>query len=208
MKYPVTRFKSLDVALKELEPFIRDGEHLQTGKPFEQLHGMRSREALANWLICVAANSDDGTDRLSFTSDPTGGDGVIYDSRTETTWKTEHVMVPRLRSPEAAEAAEQIETRVIEAVALKQGKGAPYASGKQLVVFLNSGCDSWFPNKVARQLPQPMHFDDVWVVGLQYVDGDEYVYGVTLLDITAGNAPAWRIRIGRNFDGWTVDRIQ
>jgi len=208
VKYPVTRFKSLDVALKELEPFIRDGEHLQTGKPFEKLHGMRSREALANWLICVAANSDDGTDRLSFTSDPTGGDGVIYDSQAETTWKTEHVMVPRLRSPDAGEAAEEIERRVIGAVALKQGKGEPYASGKQLVVFLNSGRGPWFPNKVARQLPQPLHFNDVWVVGLQYVDGDEYVYGVTLLDITDGDAPAWRIRIGRNFDSWTVDRIQ
>src|SRR6476660_6894011 len=36
MKYRVTRFKSLAIALKEIEPFIRNGEHLQTGKPFEK----------------------------------------------------------------------------------------------------------------------------------------------------------------------------
>ena len=48
MKYPVTRFKSLEIALKELEPFVRDGMHLQTGKPFKPLDGMRSRLALAN----------------------------------------------------------------------------------------------------------------------------------------------------------------
>jgi hypothetical protein len=37
MKYPVTRFKSLAVALREIEPFIRNGVHLKTGKPFERV---------------------------------------------------------------------------------------------------------------------------------------------------------------------------
>jgi hypothetical protein len=37
MKYPVRRFKSLELALKEMEPYVRDGAHLQTGKPFKQL---------------------------------------------------------------------------------------------------------------------------------------------------------------------------
>jgi hypothetical protein len=58
MKYPAARFKSLAMALKELEPFIRNGEHLQTGKPFEKFGGMRSREILANWLLCVAPQRD------------------------------------------------------------------------------------------------------------------------------------------------------
>lgn len=56
MKYPVRRFKSLAVALKELEPFIRNGEHLQTGRPFAKFGGMRSREMLANWLLSVGVN--------------------------------------------------------------------------------------------------------------------------------------------------------
>lgn len=208
MKYRVTRFKNLAVALRELEPYIRNGEHLQTGKPFKRLHGMRSREALANWLICAAANLERGIDRLSFTSDPTGGDGVIYDSQTKTTWKTEHVLVPRPRAEKEAKAAD-VETLILDAVALKQGKGgAAYASGKQLVVFLNSGGDQWIPNRVTKKLPRPLHFDDVWVVALQGIDDGEYIYAVTQLDTTAGNAPIWQIRIATDFDSWKVARIQ
>ena len=59
MKYRVARFQSLAVALKELEPFIRNGKHLQIGKPFKKFGGMLSREVLANWLLCVAINSTD-----------------------------------------------------------------------------------------------------------------------------------------------------
>lgn len=33
MKYQVRRFKSLELALKEIEPFVRNGAHLQTGNP-------------------------------------------------------------------------------------------------------------------------------------------------------------------------------
>jgi hypothetical protein len=77
MKYPVTRFKSLAVALKELEPFVRNGQHLQTGKPFKKMGGMRSREILANWLLCVAINSTE-TRELEFSSDPVCGDGLIH----------------------------------------------------------------------------------------------------------------------------------
>lgn len=208
MKHSITRFKSLAVALQELEPFIRNGEHLQTGRPFERLHGMRSREALANWLICVAVNFEHGVDQLSFTSDPTGGDGLIYNSEMETTWKMEHVMVPRPHAAKAAEAAD-IEALVLKAVARKVDKGgAAYASGKQLVVFINSGGSPWFPNSVAKRLPRPLHFDDVWVAALQYIDGGEYTYCVTQLDTTAGNAPVWQIRIAKDFDTWTVSRIQ
>jgi hypothetical protein len=93
MKYPVTRFKSLEVCLKELEPFIRNGEHLQTGKPFRRFDGLRSREILANWLLCVALNSEPEASPLTFSSDPLGGDGIITDGTK--TWMTEHVLVPR-----------------------------------------------------------------------------------------------------------------
>jgi hypothetical protein len=51
MKYPTTSFKSPKLALKELEPLIRNGRHLATGRRFKEFGGMRSREILANWLI-------------------------------------------------------------------------------------------------------------------------------------------------------------
>ena len=49
MKYPITQFKSLEVALRELEPFVRNGQHLLTGRRFRKFGGMLSREAWANW---------------------------------------------------------------------------------------------------------------------------------------------------------------
>jgi hypothetical protein len=193
----------LAVALKELEPFIRNGEHLQTGRPFKKLGRMLSREILANWLLCVTFNAIEDRD-LTFSSDPVGGDGIICDSASGETWPTEHVMVPRLRPGETADA----ETLILEAIEHKRSKGAAYATGKTLVVFLEAGAGIWYPNRVAKQLPDPLLFAAIWVVGLQVVDADEYIYNVTCLDISGGDAPAFHVRIGKDFDTWTVKRIQ
>jgi hypothetical protein len=204
MKYRVTRFKSLTVALKEIEAFIRNGEHLQTGKPFEKFGGMRSREILANWLVCVATNSVNGS-KLTFSSDPIGGDGIICDVTTGETWPTEHVMVPRLRPGETGDA----QGLILKAIEHKRDKGgAAYARGKTLIVFLEAGAGMWFPNKVARQLPEPLHFAAVWVVGLQGVEAGEYIYGVTDLDLTEGNTPTLLVRIKEDFSAWEVRRTQ
>jgi hypothetical protein len=204
MKYPVTQFKSLAAALKELERFVRNGEHLQTGKPFEKFGGMRSREILANWLVCAATNAaTEG--KLTFCSDPIGGDGIIVDTATGESWPTEHVMVPRLRPGQSGDA----ETLILNAIGQKREKGgAAYAKGKTLIVFLDAGAGMWFPNSVARRLPDPLHFATVWVVGLQGVDAGEYVYGVTNLDLSEGNAPALLVRISPEFDAWQVTRPQ
>jgi hypothetical protein len=148
MKYAVTRFKSMELALKEIEPFVKNGAHLQSGKPFDRFGGMRSREMLANWLLCVTINAIDGR-RLTFSSDPTGGDGIIQDQATGETWPTEHVMVPR------QSGAVRAHSLILEAVEHKRAKGgAAYASGKNLIVFLDADAGTWFPNRVARALPR------------------------------------------------------
>jgi hypothetical protein len=134
MKYPIARFESLKEALKQLEPSIRDGEHLQTGKPFARFGGLRSREIFANYLLCVALNFTNQEDRLTFagSSDPIGGDGIICDAVTVTTWPTEHVFIRRIPGGEA----ENVEALILKAIGKKQSKGgAAYASGKILVVF-------------------------------------------------------------------------
>jgi hypothetical protein len=196
------------VALKELEPFVR-GEHLQTGKPLKKLGGMRSREILANWLVCVTTNAVTECE-LTFSSDPLGGDGIIRDVKTGETWPTEHVMVPRLRPGETGDA----ETLILDAINLKRKKGgAAYAEGKTLIVFLEAGAGRWYPNGVypngvAKKLPDPLLFATVWVVGLQGVEDGEYVYGVTNLDLTEGKVPVLLVRINRDFDGWQVTRRQ
>lgn len=203
MKINVTRFKSLEVALKELEPFVKNGTHLQSGKPFENLRGMRSREALANWLMCAVVNAVDGR-QVSFSSDPTGGDGILIDATGET-FLAEHVMVPRQVGGDAADAGDLI----LGAINHKRAKGGEaYAKGKTLVVFVDAVTGAWFPNPVTKALPDPLFFDAVWVISLQRVEDGRYIYGVTLLDISTGNAPTYHVTISENFDSWRVEELQ
>ena len=91
---------------------------------------MRSRELLANWLICIVKNSEVGAERLTFTSDPTGGDGIIYDTETEDSWLTEHVMVPREREGETSDS----KALILKAIKHKQNKG-----GRRLRLRQNPG---------------------------------------------------------------------
>jgi hypothetical protein len=70
--------------------------------------------------------------------------------------------------------ADDAETRILKAIDKKRDKGgAAYAAGKTLIVFLDAGAGTWFPNRVARRLPDPLHFAAVWVVGLQGVEASE-----------------------------------
>jgi hypothetical protein len=206
MRYPTKRYRSLKLAIKELEKFVRDGQHLATGRPFEQFGDMRSREMLANWLLCIVINFAEQADRMTFTSDPIGGDGIIHDNISGYDWQAEHVYVPRTVDA----ATGNVEKLVLQKFSQKQAKGgAAYASGKTLVVFLDAGGGIWHPNKVARQLPKPLDFYAVWVVALQEVVVDEYVYAVTRLDQPGvSTVPVWRVRIASSFEDWTIERIQ
>lgn len=207
MKHSVTKFKSLEIALKELELFIKDGAHLKSGKPFAQFGELRSRELLANWLISAALNFEYNTTQFSFTSDPDGGDGTIVDLKNNQAWETEHVMVPQPQND--VEMDKDIHSRILEAIDLKRNKGGEaYASNKSLVVFLDSGQGHWTPNQVAKQLPSPLYFEDVWVVSLQEVIDGAYSYRVIQLLIEAGNAPIWSVDINKEFSSWNVKRVQ
>lgn len=206
MRHAGKRFKTLALALKEVEPFVRNGEHLQTGKTFARLNGMRSREILANWLISVVFNDRVGAERLTFVAvrEEIGGDGVLWDTETDETWPTEHVMVPR-QNPDGFD----LETRILNAIAAKQAKGdAAYAEGKTLVVFLNAGGKEWLPNRVAKAVKRPILFGAIWIVGLQAVDDGKYIYNVVELDEVQGVGHVWRVHIATGFDDWTVEAVQ
>jgi hypothetical protein len=60
MKFEVTHFKSMKAALQELARFIRDGQHLYTGKPFGRFGELRSRELLTNWRVAVVSHVSQG----------------------------------------------------------------------------------------------------------------------------------------------------
>jgi hypothetical protein len=117
MKFNVTHFKSPEIALKELEPFVRDRRHLYTGKPFKRFGELRSRELLTNWLICAVLNAGNPRGPFTFTSDPQGGDGIIYDRKSATGWPTEHVMIPKATPNDVLD----ITALIVDAVAAKQG---------------------------------------------------------------------------------------
>lgn len=207
MKYSVTRFKSLSIALKEIEPFVRDGSALRTGRPFKKFGGMLPREVLGNLLMCLVLNHEHASDAWLFTSDPTKGDGILLNEQSNETWHTEHVMVSDL--PSKTDSLATIENRILDTIQSKVEKGGDaYASGKILVVFINSGGGAWQPNAITRQLPKPLHFANVWAIGLQHMDDGEYVYGVAQLDLSTEDAPTWLVRIKKQFEQWNVLRIQ
>jgi hypothetical protein len=200
----VTRFKSMALALKELEPFIRNGQHLQTGRGFDRFGDLRSRELLCNWLLCAVKNFEFGGERFVFSSDPTGGDGLVTDLHDGHSWFVENVMVPNLPGEN-----DTVDGRILAAIAHKQSRGAEYADGKELIVFANAGKhEAWYPNRIARQIVQPQLFDSIWIMSLQVVENGEYVYGVAALDISQANCPCFIITIASDFNTWTVRQIQ
>lgn len=205
MKYAVTRFLDQTVALRELSGYVKDPRRLRTGKPSKRFGGLRPREMWGNWLLCATISAAEGRD-FEFTSDPTGGDGIIRDKANGDTWPTEHVFVP----PGAGEVEVDVEDLVMAAINAKNDRGAVYAENKTLVVFVDVAGGSWHPNRVARRVDNSLHFDAAWLVSLHGVASDgTYDYDVACLDWDdQGNAPIWRVSIAPGFDGWKVQRIQ
>ena len=188
MEYSVRRFKSLTIALQELAPFIRSGQHL-TGPAFAQFGELRSREMLVNWLLCAVADTFTFEHNFAFTTDPQGGDGVIVDELTGETWLTEHVIAyPGPAQPTPADG----NAFILKMIMHKHDRGEAYANGKTLAVLVES-IGIWNPTALARMLPDPLLFDAVWVVGLHAADAAGYHYDVTRLDLTRGVAPVWRV---------------
>lgn len=201
MKHSITTFKSLKVCLKELKPFICDGQHLETGKPFKRFGGLRSREILANWLLCAVASFEQKTEEFKICTDPQGGDGIIYNTTKKQAWPTEHILVSQ-----KSNESDHIQSLILKQIEKKQNKGGvAYASGKTLIVFLDKQGGEWYPNKVAKNMPH-VDFESVWVMGLQNVIDGKYNYSVTQLN--ANGCPIWQIYINKNFNDWDIKRIQ
>jgi hypothetical protein len=199
VRLPIERRK---LALKDLEPFIGNPAQLQRGRPLDQFGGMRPREVLANWLLCATLNAMDGR-QLAFS---TGGDGIIWDKAAGEIFPTEHTMVSRFN----LRAGADLQTLILEAIEKKRTKGfEAYASGMTLVVFLfDLDGQEWFPNLVAKALPNPLHFATVWAVSFSERTADgRFVYAVTHLDVSKGDAPIFRVHISKDFDSWEVDGL-
>jgi hypothetical protein len=74
---------------------------------------------------------------------------------------------------------------------------------------LSNEIGQWFPNRVVKRLPRPVHFKAILVAALQETTPPgAYIYTMTRLDWIAARAPAWRIHIEPDFQGWAVEVIQ
>ena len=77
-----------------MEPWIKNPEHLYTGKSGNVQ--LRAREIVANWLLCAVGNFYSDSESLIFCNDPFGeGDGIIIDRETEDQMVTEHIFIPK-----------------------------------------------------------------------------------------------------------------
>lgn len=198
MKAQVRRFVSQQEALREISPYIKDPRYLRTGREFGNF-SLRPREVLGNWLVCAAVNHERNDEQVTFTTDPTGGDGLLIDTGAGKTFYTEHVFVRK----QPDDCDDDVEALIANAVAHKSKHGRAYGSGKVLVIF-SEATGRWFPNRVAREITGVHPFSQIWVLHLKGVVHDKYTYLVSLLDISGGDAPVWRIRISPDFSSWNV----
>ena len=154
-----THFKSVQAALRELEPIVRNPHLLASGRASTKF-AQRPREILGNWLFCAVANFERGRDEILF-GDQKDCDGVVFDGKG---WGlfAEHVFLPRREAQDEA----SLESLILKAVEHKARKGAPYAKGKTLIV-LSDATGRWFPNPATRRIAGKQHFDTVWVMHLE-----------------------------------------
>jgi hypothetical protein len=198
----ITRIRDLGVALKEMEPYVKDPQFLRIGRAFRNFP-LRPREVWANWLLCVVGNYNNGNDNLTFADDPTGGDGIVLDRATERFMLTEHVFIP----PPRPDSTETVEDSMVNAVNHKMQNGRPYAEGKHLIIF-SEAVGRWYPNRVARRIAGEHAFNSVWAVGLVHGDESGYTYFVTRFDAPPDDSPSWHVDIDFAFTAWTVSRVQ
>ena len=199
MRYPVTAVRDHASLLNDVAPLIRDPQFLYRGRDVPNFP-LRPREILCNWLICAVLNDQVEPHAWTFTTDPTGGDGVIVNRATETGSTMEHVFIPN------REQTESIEALIVGAIQSKSAIGEAYARGKHLVVFSDLPGGPWHANRVAREISGAHTFEAIWVVALERGDGRYYSYWVTQLGNPA--SPVWRVSIDLQELNWKVERVQ
>jgi hypothetical protein len=165
---------------------------------------MLPRELAVNWLIAAVLDHCATNNRFHIMSDPTGGDGLIFDTVTERALWTEHVMVID-RVPDDV-SSDDPQQKILKCVSEKNNRGRAYARERHLVILLyrSGNPGPWWPNRLARSLPQPFNFEAVWLACFQRFESADRIYAVTCLDVSQGHAPIWLVRIDANFDRWAV----
>lgn len=196
----VKQVKDFRLALKDIEPYVKDPHFLIKGREFTNF-SLRPREMWANWLLTAILRKLHG-EHITFAEDPSG-DGFIVDSKTGEVIPTEHVSA--LENP--LNPLPKGEERVINAINQKIKKGSDYAKGKWLVVFFD-GAGKFYRNKIRESILGRHGFGAVYIIGLLTSDEKGYSYLVTEFKDSSGDkSVTFKIDIDINFTDWEISPI-
>jgi len=195
--------KDMKVALKEMEPLVREPDFLRTGREFTNF-SLRPREAWANWILCSVLQKLHG-DHITFVEDEQT-DGYILDKKTGEVIPTEHVSaLENEHNPQPSG-----EERIINAINKKINKGKEYAAGKWLVVFFD-GAGEFYRNKIGENIKGRHHFGAIYCIGLlesPEESYDYYEYIVTEFLDSRDASLSFKVRINPDFTDWEISQIK
>lgn len=191
------QIRDLKVALKDIEPYVKNPYFLTQGKRFSNFD-MLVREAWGNLLICAVMEEVTGE---RFTFQESNGDGIIFSRDTKEAVVVEHVCA--MDFP-AGNQPPQGDERVLWAINKKASRGPVYAKGKILVVFFD-GAGMFTRSNIRESIYGKHHFDSVICIGLLTVDNSGYEYILTdYCDEYGDKSISYRIKIHDDFSGWSI----
>ncbi|MFA6386374.1 MAG: hypothetical protein WCW04_01205 [Candidatus Paceibacterota bacterium] len=196
----IKQIKDFKIALKDMEPYVKDPTFLLKGREFTNFL-LRPREAWANWLLCAVLRKLHG-DNITFTEDPKG-DGFILDKNTGEFIPTEHISALENTFNKLPKG----ESRIINAINQKIKKGPEYAKGKWLVVFFD-GAEKFFRNKIRENIKGRHNFGAVYCIGL-LTSENGYVYSITEFKESSGNKSiTFKVKINSDFTDWKISQVK
>lgn len=193
--------KDLRIALKDLEPMVKNPKFLWSGRRFSNFN-LLPREAWGNWLVSAVLSKIYGRD-VTF-ADSSKGDGFIVDRTIKSPFPIEHVSALDIPKGKKLPKGEQ---RIIEAINLKIAKGFDYAQGKILVAFFD-GAGEFFRSKIRESIFSKHNFEAVFCAGLLTSDKTGYSYIVTeFRDSFGDKSITHKVDINNDFTDWCVLKI-
>jgi len=202
MKHKVKRLKDLAVALKELEPHIRDGRSIRTRREFKSIR-QRPRELLGNRLLAAVACATRGEETVHIYEDPfPHGDGMLVDAVTDEKMFTEHVYA-------RAEDGHDAEALVMKAFEHKAKEGELYARGRTLIIYSDAPGDIVVA-RLAAAIKGKHHFKSVWLLrpdAPSFADG-KFVYTVADLGGDVEKPPYFLVALSDDFTTWEIGQLQ
>lgn len=191
------QISDLRIALKDMEPYVKESTYLTQGKRFLNFD-MLVREAWANLLICAVMEKVTGE---HYTFQESDGDGIIGSKATKIGNIVEHVCAMDFPAGRQLPKGEE---RVLWAIQHKTARGPEYAKGKILVVFFD-GAGMFVRSKIRESIYGKHNFESVVCVGLLTVDNSGYEYILTdYCDEYGNESISFRIKIPMDFSGWTI----